>query len=76
MNDNRVLKVALKTKTKFLKSVCILSYRGELPRYTYFVTVAPGIGFKHVKSSTTLQKIEYILTIYPLSFLRETIVYN
>ena len=42
----------------------------------YLVTVVPGMGFKHVKWNTTLQKIEFILTIYPLSFLRETIVYN
>ena len=40
------------------------------------VTFVPGMGFKHVKMNTTPQKIEYILTIYPLSFLRETIVYN
>ena len=40
------------------------------------VIFVPGMGFKHVKRNTTLQKIEYILTIYPLSFLRETIVYN
>ena len=40
------------------------------------VTLVLGTGFKHVKMNTTLQKIEYILTIYPLSFLRETIVYN